>query len=65
MNAYQIMRKWDEEAGLQPRSDIELDQDVPASVPIDYIEFKQAIEDGDLGAILAGRLIGWGLLTTA
>lgn len=61
MNAYHIMREWDQEAGLQPRTDAQMDQDVPASLPIDYRTFKCGLESDDAAAIIAGRTIGWGL----
>jgi len=61
MDAYTIMRQWDEEAGIPPRSDEDLDQDVPAGlISGDYEDWKARLEDNDVAAILEGRQC-WGL----
>lgn len=61
MNAYEIMRGWDAEAGIPLRSDGGLDIDIPGGLEAgDYEEWKKAIEAGDVGAILDGRR-AWGL----
>lgn len=59
--AYEIMHEWDREAGIEPRSDADLDADIPGcSLPCDYDEWKARLADGDVAAILAGRGV-WGL----
>ena len=68
MTAYDIMRAWDTETGIIPRDDSTLDQDVGPEVnclrdadPWDgYPGWLQALEAGDVAAILLGRE-RWGL----
>jgi hypothetical protein len=57
MNAYDIMRTWDVEAGIPPRSDEELDLCAPAGFPSGtYADWKARLEREDGGAILEGRV---------
>ncbi len=60
MNPYQIMHDWDREAGIPPRSDGDLDLDVPACLRGDYEDWKQRLAEDDVDAILEGRK-AWGL----
>jgi hypothetical protein len=61
MNAYDIMREWDRAAGITPRSDDDLDRDVPAGLRTDdYEGWKARLEAGNTDAILEG-LKRWGL----
>ena len=63
--AFDIMRSWDVEAGIPPRTDEALMADVPGSLTNrafsgDWDEWLEALERGDVAAIIEGRLI-WGL----
>ena len=61
MNAYEIMHEWDRAAGNPPRSDEDLDRDVPAGVAGgDYEGWKARLEKRDVAAIREG-LEYWGL----
>ena len=69
MEAYEIMREWDREAGIEPRSDEELEADVPGSLSANvfdgsYEDWLEALADEHheqhLQAILEGRQM-WGL----
>ena len=60
MNAYEIMREWDKEAGIKPRTDTDYDYDVPGGLSSDYEDWKQRLGEGDVEAILDGRQT-WGL----
>ena len=65
MKAFDIMRMWDIEVGIPPRSDEDLAVDVPGSLTSrafsgDWDEWLEALEHGDPAAILEGRLM-WGL----
>lgn len=61
MNAYDIMHEWDRVAGNTPRSDGDLDKDVPEVLPSDdYEGWKARLEAGDTAAIVEG-LKCWGL----
>jgi hypothetical protein len=61
MNAYEIMRSWDREAGIEPRSDEDLDRDVSGSLTAgDYDDWKARLEADDVEAVLDGRTT-WGL----
>jgi len=55
MDAYEIMRVWDKEAGFAPRSNDELDMDVPGGLTGEYEEWKIALEAGMPDAIAEGR----------
>jgi hypothetical protein len=60
MTAFDIMREWDIEAGIPPRSDEDLLIDVPAGIGWDWYEWVEALEAGDPAAIIEGRR-HWGL----
>jgi hypothetical protein len=60
-NAYEVMRSWDCEAGMEPRDDDSLDLDVPGGLRAsDYEDWKERLEAGDVEAIIDGRET-WGL----
>lgn len=61
MNAYDVMHEWDRAAGNDPRSDDDLDRDVPATLlSDDYEAWKARLEARDVEAIMEG-LKCWGL----
>lgn len=61
MNAYDIMHEWDRATGKAPRSDADLDRDVPASLGTgDYEAWKARLEARDVDAITEGMKC-WGL----
>ncbi len=64
MDAYDIMHEWDAEAGIPPRSDEDLDDDIPGCIAtvtdLTYEEWKERLEAQDVVAILHGREV-WGL----
>lgn len=61
MNAYDIMHEWDNAAGIGPRSDEELDRDIPGRLSSgDYEAWKAHLEERDVPAIREGMKI-WGL----
>jgi hypothetical protein len=61
MNAYDIMHEWDRAAGKAPRSDQDLDREVPALLAgSDYGAWKARLEARDVAAIRQG-LECWGL----
>jgi len=61
MNAYDVMHEWDRAVGNPERADEELDEQVPALLSgTDYQDWKQRLEDRDIGAITLGMRI-WGL----
>jgi hypothetical protein len=60
MDAYDIMRAWDAEAGIPQRSDEDLDRDVPGGLSSDYEDWKLRLEADDVDAIVEGRQ-AWGL----
>lgn len=61
MDAYEIMRQWDSEAGIRPRTNEDLDIDVPGGLTCgDYEDWKARLEQDDVEAILDGRR-SWGL----
>jgi hypothetical protein len=60
MNAYDVMHEWDNATGKGPRSDEELDRQVPATLSMDYAAWKTAIEARDVKAIRLG-MQAWGL----
>lgn len=61
MNAYDIMHEWDRVAGNPPRSDEDLDRDLPAVLAgTDYASWKARLEARDVAAIREG-LEFWGL----
>lgn len=61
MNAYDIMHEWDRVVGNEPRSDEDLDRDVPALLEgADYEDWKMLLEKGNVPAIKKGMAL-WGL----
>ena len=63
MNAYDIMHEWDRATSRPPRSDEELDKEVPTSLPgTDYEDWKKQLEARDIEAIKLGMRC-WGLPT--
>lgn len=61
MNAYDIMHEWDRATGKSPRSDEELDRQVPAALAgTDYESWKARLEARDVEAIKLG-MKSWGL----
>ncbi len=64
--AFTIMRGWDTEAKITPRSDADLESDVPGGLTSrygdwDWDSWLAALEAGDSDAIAEGRAM-WGLL---
>ena len=61
MNAYDVMHEWDRAVGNPPRSDADLDRDVPALLPgKDYDGWKALLEAGNVKAIKEGMRV-WGM----
>jgi hypothetical protein len=61
MNAYDVMHEWDRAVGTPPRSDTELDREVPALLRgLDYERWKERLEARDVEAIKTGMRC-WGL----
>jgi hypothetical protein len=60
MNAYDVMHEWDNATGTAPRSDAELDEQVPSKLAGDYAVWKAALEARDVRAIMEG-MRAWGL----
>lgn len=61
VNAYDVMHEWDREMRNPPRTDEELDRDVPKLLPSgDYEGWKALLEARDVPAIEEGMRI-WGL----
>lgn len=61
MNAYDVMHEWDRATGRSPRSDEELDEQVPAMLRgADYESWKAGLEARDVEAIKLG-MRAWGL----
>ena len=61
MNAYDVMHEWDRAVGNAPRTDEDLDRDVPQRLPNgDYEAWKARLEARDVPAIEEGMRI-WGL----
>ena len=55
MNAYDIMHEWDRASGTAPRSNEELDKEVPPLLGgADYEEWKKRLEKRDIEAITLG-----------
>jgi hypothetical protein len=59
MNAYHIMHEWDNAAGIGPRTDEELDREIPGRLPAgtDYQTWKSLLEARDVRAIRQGMEI--------
>ena len=60
MNAYDVMHEWDRAVGNEPRTDEELDRDIPPAFSGDYEEWKSLLEARNVRAIKEGMTI-WGL----
>ncbi len=61
MNAYEIMHEWDRAVGNDPRSDTDLDRDIPPQLTSsDYEGWKALLESGNIPAIKEGMKI-WGM----
>jgi hypothetical protein len=61
MDAYDVMREWDRVIGLQPRSDQELDAEVPDVIASpDYEDWKARLEARNVDAIIEGMEC-WGI----
>jgi hypothetical protein len=61
VNAYDVMHEWDRAAGRPPRSDEELDKEVPTLLSgTDYDDWKDRLEARDVEAIKLGMKC-WGL----
>jgi hypothetical protein len=60
MNAYDVMHEWDNATGKGPRSDADLDKEIPALLSGDYAAWKAALEARDVKAIREGMKV-WGL----
>ena len=60
IDAYEVMREWDRESGIKPRSNEELDRDIPGRLSGNYEEWKKRLEARDIEAIKEGMRI-WGL----
>lgn len=61
MNAYDIMHEWDRVVGNPPRTDAELDRDVPGELASgDYEGWKALLEAKNVRAITEGMRI-WGV----
>jgi hypothetical protein len=61
VNAYDVMHEWDRAVGNAPRTDEELDRDVPEQLASgDYEGWKALLEARDVPAIEEGMRI-WGL----
>ena len=61
VNAYDVMHEWDRAVGNPPRTDEELDRDVPEQLANgDYEGWKVLLEARDVPAIEEGMRI-WGL----
>ncbi len=61
MNAYDIMHEWDRAMGVAPRSDADLDREIPGQLRTDdYEAWKARLEARDVDAIMEGMKL-WGL----
>jgi hypothetical protein len=61
MNAYDVMHEWDRAVGNPPRSNEELDRDIPGLLPSgDYDAWKARLEARDVRSITEGMRV-WGL----
>ncbi len=61
MKAYDIMHEWDRVVGNPPRTDEDLDRDVPGKLPDgDYEGWKARLEAKDVAAIAQGMRL-WGV----
>jgi hypothetical protein len=61
MDAYDVMHEWDRAVGNPPRTNDDLDKDVPGQLAgRDYEEWKSLLEARNVPAIATGMRI-WGL----
>lgn len=61
MNAYEIMHEWDRASGREPRTNEQLDREVPGMLGIDdYEAWKERLEARHIPSIVQG-LRAWGL----
>ena len=61
INAYDIMHEWDRASGREPRTNEQLDREVPAMLGIeDYEAWKARLEARHVPSIVQG-LKAWGL----
>ncbi len=62
MNAYDIMHEWDNATGIGPRTDEQLDREVPGRLPVgtDYQAWKALLEARDIRTVRQGMEI-WGI----
>ena len=60
MNAYDVMHEWDRAVANDPRTNEELDRDIPPALSGDYEEWKSLLEARNVRAIKEGMKI-WGL----
>jgi hypothetical protein len=61
VNAYDIMHEWDRAVGNPPRTDAELDRDIPGKLAgDDYEGWKALLEARDKPAIVKGMRL-WGM----
>jgi hypothetical protein len=61
VNAYDIMHEWDRAVGNPPRTDAELDRDIPGKLSgADYEGWKALLEARDKPAIVKGMRL-WGM----
>ena len=60
MNAYDVMHEWDRATGHDPRTNQDLDREIPSRLSGDYETWKTALEARDVRAIREGMKI-WGL----
>jgi hypothetical protein len=62
MNAYDVMHEWDNATGTRPRTDEQLDKEIPERLPqgTDYLAWKAGLEARDIRAIRLG-MQAWGL----
>ena len=61
MNAYDVMHEWDRAMGNPPRTEEQLDRDIPEQLSNgDYQSWKALLEARDIRAIQQGMRI-WGL----
>ena len=61
VNAYDVMHEWDRVVGNPPRTDEELDRDIPGKLPSgDYEAWKARLEARHVPSIVEGMRL-WGV----
>jgi len=60
MDPYEVMREWDRATGKEPRSQQELDEQVPEILKSDYEDWKSRIATSEKRAIVEG-MKAWGM----